>query len=178
MTDATLTAIPAAVSDELESPSRRALCRLLQRKGAVAGLVVIATFALLALFAPLILPYDPIATSWSLVRKPPSALHWFGTDELGRDILSRVVYGARASLMAGAISVGIALGIGVPLGLLSGYRGGFIDALINRITDPMLARPFLILALALAAFLGPSLGKPLLPIGITPPPILVLLTRG
>ena len=62
------------------------------------------------------------------MRKPPSALHWFGTDELGRDILSRVIYGARASLMAGAISVGIALGIGVPLGLLSGYRGGFIDA--------------------------------------------------
>src|SRR5437879_5812341 len=129
MTDAALTAIPAAVADDLESPSRRALRRLFQRKGAVAGLVVIATFVLLALFAPLILPYDPIATSWSLVRKPPSALHWFGTDELGRDILSRVVYGARASLMAGAISVGIALGTGVPSGLLSGYRGGFSDAL-------------------------------------------------
>jgi peptide/nickel transport system permease protein len=84
----------------------------------VVGLVVIATFALLALLAPLVVPYDPIATSWSLVRKPPSALHWFGTDELGRDILARVVYGARASLLAGAISVGIALSIGVPLGLL------------------------------------------------------------
>src|SRR3979411_3452919 len=106
MTDAALTAIPATVSDELESPSRRALRRLFQRKGAVAGLAVIATFALLALFAPLILPYDPIVTSWSLVRKPPSALHWFGTDELGRDILARVIYGARASLLAGASSAG------------------------------------------------------------------------
>src|SRR5882724_12180139 len=115
MTDATLTAIPAAVSDELESPTRRALRRLFQRKGAVAGLVVIALFLLLALFAPLIVPYDPIATSWSLVRKPPTLQHWFGTDDLGRDILVRVVYGARASLMAGAISVGIAFGIGVPL---------------------------------------------------------------
>ncbi len=109
MTDATLGGLPIAVSDELESPARRALRRLFKRKGAVAGLVVIATFILLAVFAPLISPYEPIATSWSLVRKPPSALHWFGTDELGRDILARVIYGARASLLAGAISVGIAL---------------------------------------------------------------------
>src|ERR1700722_5924328 len=150
MTDTTLGAIPI-VSDELESPARRALRRLLARKGAVVGLVVIATFILLAVFAPLIAPYDPIATSWTLVRKPPSPLHWFGTDDLGRDILTRVMYGARASLTAGAISVGIALGIGVPFGLLSGYRGGFIDALISRITDAMLACPFLILAIALAA---------------------------
>ena len=81
----------------------------------MVGLVVIATFIVLAVFAPLISPYDPIATSWTLVRKPPSALHWFGTDDLGRDMLARVIYGARASLMAGAISVGIALRIGVPL---------------------------------------------------------------
>ena len=103
MTDTTLHALPAAASDELESPARRALRRLFKRKGAVVGLVVIAIFVLLALFAPLISPYEPIATSWSLVRKPPSALHWFGTDELGRDILARVIYGARASLLAGAI---------------------------------------------------------------------------
>src|SRR5450756_922987 len=109
MTDAAL-GIPIAVSDELESPAQRALRRLFRRKGAVVGLVVIATFIVLAVFAPVIVPHDPIATSWTLVRKPPSALHWFGTDELGRDILSRVIYGARASLTAGAISVGIALG--------------------------------------------------------------------
>src|SRR5580698_11657403 len=110
MTDAVLTAIPVVRSDELESPARRALRRLFARKGAVVGLVVIATFIVLAVFAPLIVPYDPIATSWTLVRKPPSALHWFGTDDLGRDVLTRVLYGARASLLAGAISVGIALG--------------------------------------------------------------------
>src|SRR5438876_8302136 len=167
MADTTLSALPIAVSDELESPSRRALRRLFKRKGAVAGLVVVATFILLALFAPLIAPYDPIATSWTLVRKAPSALHWFGTDDLGRDIFARVVYGARASLTAGAISVGIALGIGVPFGLLSGYRGGFIDALISRITDAMLACPFLILAIALAAFLGPSLGNAMIAIGVS-----------
>jgi peptide/nickel transport system permease protein len=164
--------------DEWESPARRALRRLFQRKGAVVGLIVIATFIVLALFAPLIAPYDPIATSWTMVRKPPSALHWFGTDDLGRDILTRVIYGTRASLTAGATSVGIAFSIGVPLGLLSGYQGGFVDALISRITDAMLACPFLILAIALAAFLGPSLGNAMIAIGISATPIFLRLTRG
>jgi peptide/nickel transport system permease protein len=178
MTDAVIGALPGTLSDELDSPTRRALRRLLKRKGAVVGMLVIATFVLLAVFAPLIAPYDPIATSWSLVRKAPSAQHWFGTDDLGRDIMVRVVYGARASLMAGAISVGIALAIGVPFGLLAGYRGGFIDALISRITDAMLAVPFLILAIALAAFLGPSLGNAMIAIGISATPIFIRLTRG
>jgi peptide/nickel transport system permease protein len=178
MTDAVLSATAASDIHELESPARRARRRLFKRKAAVAGLIVIAVVVLLALLAPLIVPYDPIATSWSLVRKPPSALHWFGTDELGRDILSRVIYGARASLLAGLISVAIALGIGVPLGLLAGYRGGFTDALISRITDAMLACPFLILAIALAAFLGPSLGNAMIAIGISATPIFIRLTRG
>ena len=178
MSDAVLGAMPITASEELESPARRALRRLLRRKGAVVGLVVIATFIVLAVFAPLLSPYDPIATSWTLVRKPPSAQHWFGTDDLGRDIFGRVIYGARASLTAGVISVGIALLIGVPLGLLSGYRGGFINSLISRITDAMLACPFLILAIALAAFLGPSLGNAMIAIGISTTPIFVRLTRG
>ena len=178
MTDTALPAMATSATDELEGPARRALRRLVRRKGAVAGLFVIAAFILLAVCAPWIVPYDPTATSWTLVRKAPSALHWFGTDDLGRDILSRVIYGARASLVAGAISVGIALGIGVPFGLLSGYRGGFIDALISRITDAMLACPFLILAIALAAFLGPSLGNAMIAIGISTTPIFVRLTRG
>ena len=179
MTDAALPALQISKAvDDLESPTRRALRRLFKRKGAVAGLVVISIFILLALFAPLVVPYDPIATSWSLVRKPPSALHWFGTDDLGRDVLARVIYGARASLLAGAISVTIALSIGVPLGLLSGYRGGFIDALISRMTDAMLACPFLILAIALSAFLGPSLGNAMIAIGISATPIFIRLTRG
>jgi peptide/nickel transport system permease protein len=92
MTSAALAAIPVADPDELESPARRALRRLLARKGAVVGMIVIATFVVLAVFAPLIAPYDPLATSWTLVRKPPSSLHWFGTDDLGRDILARVIY--------------------------------------------------------------------------------------
>lgn len=178
MADALLGNLPASAGLDIESPARRALHRLLRRKGAVIGLTIIVTFLVLALFAPLIAPYDPIASSWSLVRKPPSAAHWFGTDDLGRDVLSRVIYGARASLMAGVISVGIALGIGVPVGLLAGYRGGFIDGLIGRITDAMLACPFLILAIALAAFLGPSLSNAMIAIGISATPIFIRLTRG
>src|SRR5260370_27250513 len=126
MTDAALTTIRLADgrADELESPARRALRRLFQRKGAVVGLGVIATFIMLALFAPWIVPYDPIATSWTLVRKPPSALHWFGTDDLGRDILGRVIYGARASLMAGGASAGGArLGRRPVWAFLWGWRG-------------------------------------------------------
>src|ERR1700755_2854845 len=102
MTDAVVGALPVA-SDELESPARRALQRLCKRKGAVVGLAVIAAFIVIAVFAPLVSPYDPIATSWSLVRKAPSAQHWFGTDDLGRDILARVIYGARAPLVGGGV---------------------------------------------------------------------------
>src|SRR5713226_8716071 len=123
---------------------RRALRRLLRRKGAIFGLVVIALFVLVAVFAPLISPYDPAAQSWTLVRQPPSAQHWLGTDDVGRDILARIMFGARASLLAGVISVCIALGVGVPLGLTAGYLGGAVDALLSRITDAMLACPYLI----------------------------------
>ncbi|MBK5652698.1 MULTISPECIES: ABC transporter permease [unclassified Bradyrhizobium] len=179
MTDAAIaTSASLAAAETLESPARRAWRRLMRRKGAVLGLAVIVLFIVLAVFAPLLVPYDPIATSWSLVRKPPSLQHWFGTDELGRDVLARVVFGARASLLAGVISVGIALAIGVPLGLVAGYRGGFIDGLISRITDAMLACPFLILAIALAAFLGPSLGNAMIAIGVSATPIFIRLTRG
>ncbi|HXW23132.1 MAG TPA: ABC transporter permease [Xanthobacteraceae bacterium] len=179
MTEATLAVpLPLAADAAVESPARRALRRLVRRRGAMVGLAVIAALVLLALAAPLIAPYDPIAQSWMTVRKAPSALHWFGTDEVGRDVLTRVVFGARASLMAGVISIAIALTVGVPLGLVAGYLGGFIDALIGRITDAMLGCPFLILAIALAAFLGPSLTNAMIAIGITATPIFVRLTRG
>jgi peptide/nickel transport system permease protein len=112
------------------------------------------------------------------VRKAPSAAHWFGTDEVGRDILARVLYGARASLLAGVMSVLIAIGFGVPLGVLAGYMGGIVDSLIGRITDATPACPFLILAIALAAFLGPSLTNAMIAIGVTATPIFIRLTRG
>jgi peptide/nickel transport system permease protein len=172
-------ALLAAARDEVaESPMRRALRRLMRRKGAVFGLAVLALFVACAALAPLISPYDPIAQGWTAVRKPPSMLHLLGTDDVGRDVLTRVIFGARASLLAGVISVAIALAVGVPLGLTAGYLGGPIDALLGRITDAMLACPFLILAIALAAFLGPSLGNAMIAIGITTTPIFVRLTRG
>jgi peptide/nickel transport system permease protein len=173
------TAIVATPSDwTAESPSARTLRRLLRRKGAVLGLVVIVLFVAVAVLAPLVAPYDPTAQTWTAVRKPPSLAHWFGTDDVGRDILSRIIYGARASLLAGVVSVAIAIAIGVPAGMVAGYLGGFTDALLSRMTDAMLACPFLILAIALAAFLGPSLTNAMIAIGISTTPIFVRLTRG
>ena len=155
-----------------------ALQRLLRRKGAVSGFAVILLFVLMALLAPWIAPHDPLATSWSAVRKAPSAAYWLGTDEIGRDVLSRVIWGARASLLAGVVSVSLSLLLGLPIGLAAGWFGGWVDALISRMTDAMLACPFLILAIALAAFLGPSLTNAMIAIGISATPIFVRLTRG
>jgi peptide/nickel transport system permease protein len=160
------------------SPGRRALRRLGRRRGAMVALGVVAFFIALALLAGGIAPYDPLATSWSAVRKAPSAAHWFGTDEIGRDVLSRVIWGTRASLLAGIVSVSISLAFGVPIGLTAGYLGGWVDALISRMTDAMLACPFLILAIALAAFLGPSLTNAMIAIGISATPVFVRLTRA
>jgi peptide/nickel transport system permease protein len=168
-----LDALPREVS-----PGRRAFRRLAKRRAAMFGLCVVAAFILVALFAPWLAPYDPLQTSWAAIRKAPSSAHWFGTDEIGRDVLSRVIFGARASLLAGVVSVSIALSLGVPIGLLAGYAGRWPDALISRLTDAMLATPFLILAIALAAFLGPSLTNAMIAIGVSATPVFVRLTRG
>jgi peptide/nickel transport system permease protein len=135
-------------------------------------------FVVLAIFAPWIAPNDPVATSWGAIRKAPSAAYWFGTDELGRDVLSRVVWGTRASLMAGVVSVTISLVLGVVIGMVAGFFGGLTDNIISRITDAFLACPFLILAIALAAFLGPSLTNAMIAIGVSAAPIFVRLTRA
>ncbi len=160
------------------SPGRRALRKLVRRRAAMVGLVVVLGFVVLALAAPWLAPHDPVATSWGAIRKAPSAEHWFGTDEIGRDVLSRVIWGTRASLLAGVVSVSISLMLGVPIGLVAGFLGGFVDALISRITDAFLACPFLILAIALAAFLGPSLSNAMIAIGVSATPIFVRLTRA
>ena len=169
----TLTATPKPAS-----PGRRALRKLLQRKPAVVGLVIVTAFIVLALFAPWIAPHDPVATSWGAIRKAPSIAHWFGTDEIGRDVLSRVIWGTQASLLAGVVSVSISLLLGVPIGLIAGFVGGVVDGFISRVTDAFLACPFLILAIALAAFLGPSLSNAMIAIGISATPIFVRLTRA
>jgi peptide/nickel transport system permease protein len=179
MSSATGTAtLPVKGATIPETPLRRAWRRLKARKAAMFGLIVIVALVLVAIFAPLLAPYDPTKQSWAAVRKAPSALYWLGTDEVGRDLFSRVIYGTRASLAAGVISVGIAVALGVPLGLLAGYGPRWVDTILSRITDAMLASPFLILAIALAAFLGPSLTNAMIAIGITATPIFIRLTRG
>jgi peptide/nickel transport system permease protein len=161
-----------------ENPWARAWRRLRRRKGAMVALAVVVLLIAAALLAPWVAPYDPTLTSFTQVRKPPTWAHWFGTDEVGRDVLSRVIWGARASLSAGLVSVGIAVGAGVPLGLLAGYAGGWIDTILSRIVDAMLAIPFLILAITLSAFLGPSLSNAMIAIGVTATPVFIRLTRG
>jgi peptide/nickel transport system permease protein len=175
---AVLPTSPLAAVRPRAGPWRRAAQRLLRRKAAMVGLVVVLFFVFIAVFAAWIAPHDPLATSWSAIRKAPSAAHWFGTDELGRDVLSRVIYGTQASLLAGVVSVSISLLLGVPIGLAAGFIGGRVDAVISRITDAFLACPFLILAIALAAFLGPSLSNAMIAIGVSATPIFVRLTRG
>ncbi len=152
--------------------------KLLRRKGAMFGAVLALLFLAVAILAPYLAPYDPLRTDWSAVRSPPSPQHWLGTDELGRDVLSRVIWGARASLLAGVVSVAIAMALGVPLGLLSGYYRGWIDEVIMRFTDALLAFPFLILAIALAAMLGPSLTNAMIAIGVSTAPAFIRLARG
>jgi peptide/nickel transport system permease protein len=169
--DTSAVAVPAG-------STRTAWRKLVARPRAVAGLVVIVLFVAMALLAPWLSPHDPLATSWSAVRKPPTLEHLFGTDEIGRDVLSRVIWGARASLLAGLVSVSISLAIGVPLGLVAGYVGGWLDMAISRVADAMLACPFLILAIALAAFLGPSLTNAMVAIGVAATPVFIRLTRA
>ena len=178
MTAASPVQVPAAGAEVLAQRRNRSLAKFLANRAAVAGAVIVAAFVLLAIFAPLVAPFDPNKTNFLALRKPPSALYWLGTDEIGRDILSRLIHGGIASLYAGVVSVFIALAVGVPIGLIAGWFGGWADALISRATDALLAVPFLILAIALAASLGPSLTNAMIAIGLSQVPIFVRLTRG
>ncbi len=156
----------------------RVLRRFVKKKSALVAGAFVMAFVLIAVSAPLIAPYDPLKTNFLAVREGPSWAFWLGTDEVGRDLLSRLIWGARASLFAGVIPVCIALVVSVPLGLLSGYAGGWVDAVIMRITDAMLAIPFLVIAIALTAVLGPSLGNAMIAIGVASLPIFLRLARG
>src|SRR4029077_4074473 len=155
-----------------------ALGRLLRRAAAGLSAAEVSVFWIIAAAAPWLAPFDPIATDFAAVRKAPSALHRLGTDEVGRDVLSRLIWGARASLLAGLIPLTMALVVSIPLGLVSGYAGGWTDDLIMRLTDAMLAIPFLIVAIALAAFLGPSLSNAMIAIGIAALPVFLRLARN
>jgi ABC-type dipeptide/oligopeptide/nickel transport system permease subunit len=160
------------------------ISQLWRNKTAVAGLVIVTGFILMAIFAPFLSPHDPLATSLYDQIKPPvwhETGAWkniLGTDELGRDTLSRIIYGARVSLTVAIVSVGIAFTLGTLLGCISGYYKGFWDSLIMRIMDMILAFPYLLLAIVVVAFLGPSLENAMMAIGITYVPRFARIVRG
>jgi peptide/nickel transport system permease protein len=156
----------------------RAWRRLARRPPAVAGAVVVLCFTGVALGAPWLAPADPTQGNWALIRKPPSAAHLFGTDDLGRDVLSRVIWGTRISMRAGVLSILLAMAVGVPTGLAAGFYRGRLDQAIMRLTDAWLSFPFLILAIGLVTILGPSLTNATLAIGLGAMPTYIRLTRG
>lgn len=154
------------------------LRRYARNRLALIGLWVVLLIIVLAVFAPWIAPANPTKPDFGNLLKPPNLRHLMGTDDLGRDELSRVVFGARTSLLAGIISVGIALMIGLPLGLISGFYRGHLDDVLMRLTDAMLSFPFLVLALAMAAILGAGLDKAMIAIGIVFTPGFIRLSRA
>jgi len=157
---------------------RRLRRRFVRRPMAVFGLVVATLAVLVALSAPWLAPFDPAQQDFDAILKQPGGAHLMGTDDLGRDVLSRVMFGARASIQAGVLSTVLALIAAVPLGLIAGYFRGWWDTIISRVTDVLLSFPFLILAVGLAAILGPSLANATLALGISQIPGIIRIARG
>jgi len=158
--------------------ARRLWRRFARNRPALAGLVVAGVFTLVAVLAPLVAPAPPDRTVFAEALQPPSPAHWLGTDDLGRDQLSRVIYGLRASLQVGLLSVALAMAVAVPLGLLAGYYRRWLDPVVSRLTDTLLAFPFLVLAVGLAAILGPSLLNATIAIAIAEIPRPLRVIRG
>ena len=160
------------------SRRNRTLRRLAKEPTTVAGLILLVVFVLLAIFAPLLSPYDPLFQNISASLTPPSHNYWFGTDKLGRDMLSRMLYGARISLLVGMAVVAVASSFGALVGLVAGYMRGWLDELMMRVTDIFFAFPSLILAMAIAGALGPSLQNALIAVAVVTWPVYARLIRG
>jgi peptide/nickel transport system permease protein len=154
------------------------LRRYARNRLALIGLWVVLTIAAAAILAPWLVHASPIKPDFGSVLAPPSLAHPMGTDDLGRDEFSRVIFGARIALLAGVISVSIAVVIGLPVGLLSGYYGGRVDDVVMRLTDALLSFPFLVLALALVAILGAGVDKAMIAIGLVFTPRFIRLSRA
>lgn len=173
------TALPTATLEVGRGRARwRTFRRVLDARLAGAGLAILSIVIFCALLAPLISPYDPNEQDYLALAESPSARHLLGTDDLGRDVLSRIIYGSRVSLEVGIIAVGIAVSIGVTLGLLAGFTGGAADTVIMRFVDAVQAFPALILALAITAALGPGIGNAMIAIGFVSMTTIARLTRG
>ena len=152
--------------------------RFLRRPLAIVGLVVALVFIVAAILAPVIAPYSASTTDFNALLAHSSRHHLLGTDELGRDVVSRIIWGARASIEAGVLATLLAMAVAVPIGIIAGYYRGWIDAVIARVTDVLLAFPFLIVAVGLAAILGPSLTNATIALGIGAAPALIRVARG
>jgi len=164
--------------EPMANPAPRAWRRLWRKPGAVLGGALVAAFTALALFAPVVAPYPPMEMDFRAVQQPPSLAHPFGTDDLGRDVFSRVAYGARISLQVGLIAVGIAAVIGTAMGLIAALAGGWLDGVIMRSVDVMLAFPGILLALAVVAVLGPGLANMMIAVGVSAIPVYARTVRG
>lgn len=161
-----------------QSLMRIAWRQLSRNPVALIALAVILFLVIVAVFAEYIAPYDPLRQSFRKALQPPSIEHPFGTDDVGRDILSRVIFGAQISLRVGLIAVSISASLGVLLGLIAGYYGGWVDTVISQVTDTLLAFPGLLLALAIIAVLGPSLFNVMIAVGIGNVPVYIRVTRA
>lgn len=157
---------------------RRFLRAVLETRLVGTGLTITFVVLVCAILAPLLSPYDPNVQDYLALAEPPSLAHPLGTDDLGRDVLTRIIFGARVSLQVGVIAVGIALTLGVTVGLLAGYTGGLLDDVAMRFIDAVQAFPALILALAITAALGPGIGNAMMAIGFVAMPGIARLTRG
>ena len=157
---------------------KEVIYRFYKNKLAFTGFVILFIYLVMAIAAPLVAPYDPYKMNPRHRLEEPSAKHWFGTDQFGRDILSRIIYGTRISFQVGLISVSIALVIGVIMGIIAGYYGKWIDGILSRIMDVMFSFPHILLALVIMALLGSSLTNVMIAIGIVYIPIFARITRG
>jgi ABC-type dipeptide/oligopeptide/nickel transport system permease subunit len=170
-----------SVAVELTGRARRRRLlrkRFLRRPFAIVGLLVALTFIAGAIFAPLIAPYHADTNDFNALLAHSSSKHLLGTDELGRDVFSRIIWGSRASIEAGVLATLLAMIVAVPIGLVAGYYRGWIDPVIARLTDVLLAFPFLVLAVGLAAILGPSLTNATIALGLGAVPVLIRIARG
>jgi len=170
-------AVPA-VATPSRTRARLIWNQLRRNRAGLVGMTILALFLMAGAFAPSLAPYDPYEIALEAGLKKPSATYWLGQDELGRDLLSRIIYGARLSLVIGAIAVAIGVGVGVPLGALSGYFGGWFDLLLQRLIDIVLAFPGILLAIVLVAILGVGLPQVMVAVGIVSIPTYARLVRG
>jgi peptide/nickel transport system permease protein len=168
----------AEITTSARPKASQGFVRLLRRPTARVGAIIVLAFLLLVIFASLIAPYDPLDQDFGNTLQAPSVEHWFGTDQYGRDVLSRVMYGSRTALLSILVADGLALFVGCGLGLIAGFFGKWVDSIIMRVVDVLLAFPYLLLALIIVAALGPSLLNSMVAIGIVYTPQYARLLRG